>query len=217
MLKNYIKEISKYSLLSQEETGELFLKLHNGDETAKNKIYTSNLRLVIYLAKKYPHKSEEDLMDYISEGNIGLENAINKYELNRGCKFGTYASKGIRMAIRKSVLKNKRYITNTLSESTSDDCEITANLIKDNKYISPEKKVLRNEKEEYIQKKIRNLSLENRLILKYRYGLLEKDSDKESHITTKEYKKVFKVTRQAVHMREQKLLKKMSYLLSALI
>ena len=81
ILKIYLKEINKIPLLTPEEEKELAVKAKNGDKAAKDKIINSNLRFVIQVAKKYQNQGI-DLVDLISEGNVGLIHAINHFDVN---------------------------------------------------------------------------------------------------------------------------------------
>lgn len=101
-LKIYLKEISKYPILKPEEEKELFLKLKAGDENASEKITVSNLRLVVYVAKKYVGKGLS-LLDLIQEGNIGLIKAVEKFDVDKGFKFSTYSMWWIRQAITRAI------------------------------------------------------------------------------------------------------------------
>ena len=83
VLATYLKEINKIPLLSNEEEVELAEKAATGDKLAKNKIINANLRFVVTIAKKYLKKGL-DIEDLISEGNIGLINAIEKFDVSKG-------------------------------------------------------------------------------------------------------------------------------------
>ncbi len=108
-LQDYLKEISIYPLLTDEEEKEEFLKLKNGDESAKNTIINSNLRLVVYVAKMYTNRgiSFEDL---IQEGNLGLLKAIEKFDPDLGYKFSTYAFWWIKQAMTRTLANSGRTI-----------------------------------------------------------------------------------------------------------
>jgi RNA polymerase primary sigma factor len=99
----YFNEISKIKVLSKEEEIILFKKARNGDKESREKLITSNLKFVVMVAKKFSH-FHNDIYDLISEGNIGLIKAFEKFDLSKGCRFTTYAL----WWIRQSIL---RYIT----------------------------------------------------------------------------------------------------------
>ena len=79
VLSMYLKEINKIPLLTREEEVELCEKARKGDKAAKDKIINANLRFVVKVAKKYQNHGL-DLTDLISEGNIGLITAIDKFD-----------------------------------------------------------------------------------------------------------------------------------------
>ena len=109
VLSMYLKQINKIPLLSYEEETELAVKAAKGDVAAKNKIINSNLRFVISIAKKYQKKGLE-LEDLISEGNIGLMTAIEKFDVSKGYHFISYAVWWIRQAILKAICEKSRAI-----------------------------------------------------------------------------------------------------------
>lgn len=99
----YLKDISKYPLLTDEEESELISKIKNGDKKAKEKLITSNLRFIISIAKQYQNKGIE-LADLISAGNIGLMRAVSHFDDSYNCKFISYAVWWIRDSILKEIL-----------------------------------------------------------------------------------------------------------------
>ncbi len=105
----YLKEINKIPLLSFEEETELAKKAAAGDKIAKNKIVNANLRFVVNVAKKYQKKGLE-LEDLISEGNIGLLTAIDKFDVTKGYHFISYAVWWIRQSILKAICEKSRAI-----------------------------------------------------------------------------------------------------------
>lgn len=105
----YLKEINKIPLLSYEEETELAKKAATGDKLAKNKIVNANLRFVVNVAKKYQRKGLE-LEDLISEGNIGLLTAIDKFDVSKGYHFISYAVWWIRQSILKAICEKSRAI-----------------------------------------------------------------------------------------------------------
>ena len=109
VLAFYLKEINKIPLLSHEEEIELALKAQKGDKIAKNKIVNANLRFVVNVAKKYQNHGL-DLTDLISEGNIGLLTAIDKFDADKGYHFISYAVWWIRQSILKAICEKSRAI-----------------------------------------------------------------------------------------------------------
>ena len=109
VLTMYLREINKIALLTREEENELALKAQNGDMNAKNKIVNANLRFVITVAKKYQNHGL-DLTDLISEGNLGLLTAIEKFDTSKGYHFISYAVWWIRQSILKAICEKSRMI-----------------------------------------------------------------------------------------------------------
>jgi len=93
--------------LSKEEETEFVIKALENDEYAKNKLIEHNLRLVVYLAKRY-EGTGYDLEDLVSIGTIGLIKGINSYKLDKNIKLATYASRCIDNEILMFLRKNKK-------------------------------------------------------------------------------------------------------------
>ena len=109
VLSIYLKEINKIPLLSREKENEYALKAAAGDKFAKDMLVKSNLRFVVNVAKKYQNQGMP-LSDLISEGNIGLMNAIERYDVSKGFHFISYAVWWIRQAILKAICEKSRMI-----------------------------------------------------------------------------------------------------------
>ena len=109
ILSLYLKDINKVSLLSREEETDLALKAKAGDKAAKDKIVNANLRFVVNVAKKYQNHGL-DLPDLISEGNIGLLTAVDRFDVSKGYHFISYAVWWIRQAILKAICEKSRAI-----------------------------------------------------------------------------------------------------------
>ncbi len=97
----YLKTLNK-PLLTKEEEKDLFIRMNNGDTEAKEKIIESNLRLVVSIAKKYKGLGLE-FLDLIQEGNIGLMEAVERFDITTGNKFSTYATWWIRKEVSRSI------------------------------------------------------------------------------------------------------------------
>lgn len=108
-VKQYLKEIGGYPLLSIAEEIELAKKIEQGDEHAKKLLAESNLRLVVSIAKRYVGRGLS-FLDLIQEGNLGLIKAVDKFDYNKGYKFSTYATWWIRQAITRSIADQSRTI-----------------------------------------------------------------------------------------------------------
>lgn len=146
-LSRYLQSIRKYPLLSQEEEYELAVKYkETQDKTIAYKLITSHLRLVIKVVSKYKGYGLP-INEMISEGNIGLLYAINKFEPDKGFRFSTYALWWIKAAVQKYILNswslvklgttaaqkklffNLRKIKNSLN--LTDDRELSNQIIQD--------------------------------------------------------------------------------------
>lgn len=90
ILNDYLRDIRKYKPLSADDEVNLFIRIKNGDEKAKAKIIKHNQLFVYSLAKRYA-KNEDEVLDYVNEGNIGLITAINNFNVDMGTKFITHA------------------------------------------------------------------------------------------------------------------------------
>ena len=109
ILSYYMKDIQKIPLLTREEEVELAKKARNGDKLAREKIARANLRFVVSVAKKYQNRGLE-LADLISEGNMGLLNAIEMFDESKGYHFISYAVWWIRQSILKALNEKVRAI-----------------------------------------------------------------------------------------------------------
>lgn len=109
--KDYLLQISQYPLLSADQEIELGRRIQeNQDEAAREKLICSNLRLVVYLAKKYNGISKLKIDELVSEGTSGLIMAVDKYDYKLGYRFSTCATPWIRQAIMKSITNTSRNI-----------------------------------------------------------------------------------------------------------
>jgi len=108
-LSTYLKEINKINLLTREEEDDIARRAVKGDAMAKEILVNANLRFVVNVAKKYQNQGMS-LEDLIGEGNLGLINAIEKYDPERGYHFISYAVWWIRQAILKAICEKSRMI-----------------------------------------------------------------------------------------------------------
>ncbi len=109
-LKRYLLEISRYSPLSSEEEHNLaVLYRETGDRGAAYRLVTSNLKLVVKIAMIY-HKVYRNILDLVQEGNLGLIQAVKKFDPERGTRLSTYAAWWIKAYILKFLLDNARMV-----------------------------------------------------------------------------------------------------------
>ncbi len=109
VLSIYLKEINKIPLLTRDEENEYARAAARGEKSAKDKLVQANLRFVVNVAKKYQNQGLP-LSDLISEGNIGLMNAIERFDVEKGYHFISYAVWWIRQAILKAICEKSRMI-----------------------------------------------------------------------------------------------------------
>ena len=108
-VKMYLKEIGRVPLLNPEDEPEIAKRIQEGDEEAKQILISSNLRLVVSIAKKYVGRGML-FLDLIQEGNMGLVKAVEKFDYTKGFKFSTYATWWIRQAITRAIADQARTI-----------------------------------------------------------------------------------------------------------
>src|SRR5439155_18586070 len=100
-LTRYMNEIRRYPLLSREDEHELAVNYaKTGDPEAARRLITANLRLVVKIAHEY-RRAHRTLLDLVQEGNLGLLQAVRKYDPFRGVKLSSYAARVIRAYIPK--------------------------------------------------------------------------------------------------------------------
>jgi RNA polymerase primary sigma factor len=102
LLNSYLKTISKYKVLDSSEVAILISKAQAGDEKAREQVITSNLRFVVNIAKQFQNRGIS-LMDLISAGTEGLIKSVDKFDVNRGTVFLTYAGWWIKQCIYNTI------------------------------------------------------------------------------------------------------------------
>ncbi|MBC2601491.1 sigma-70 family RNA polymerase sigma factor [Puniceicoccus vermicola] len=108
-LKLYLQEIGRTPLLKPEEEVALARKIQKGDEEARNKMVQANLRLVVKIAHDY-NNFGLPLLDLISEGNIGLVKAVERFDPDKGGKLSTYAAWWIKQSIKRALANQSKTI-----------------------------------------------------------------------------------------------------------
>jgi RNA polymerase sigma-32 factor len=110
-LQRYLQELSQYELLTKQEEREFAVRVQEeGDREAAYRLVTSNLRLVVKIAIDFQRLWMQNLLDLIQEGNIGLMQAVQKFDPYRGVKFSYYASFWIKAYILKFIMDNWRLV-----------------------------------------------------------------------------------------------------------
>lgn len=110
-LQMYLLEVKKFNLLTREEELELAIQVREqNDEKAAYKLVTSNLRLVVKIAMDFHRYWTKNLLDLIQEGNVGLLQAVRKFDPYRGIKFSYYASFWIKAYMLKFIMDNWKLV-----------------------------------------------------------------------------------------------------------
>lgn len=182
-----------------------------GDDLARSKLIEHNLRLVVFLSKKYENTGV-DLEDLVSIGTIGLIKGINTYKSDKNIKLATYASRCIDNEILMFLRKNKKRKTEvSLEDSLSYDSEgnelhledilgTEVDLVTKGIEEESEKRILRNE--------IAKLNARDKQIMTLRYGL-----GKETEMTQKEVADVLGISQSYISRIEKKVIKRLKNLI----
>jgi RNA polymerase primary sigma factor len=133
VLEAYLHDISKIPLLTADEEKELARRLAKGDEEARQRMISSNLRLVVSIAKNYVNRGLA-FSDLIAEGNIGLLKAVERFSADADCRFSTYATWWIKQAIRRAITNTVKtvripaYMVETIAAWKNAESQLTAKL-----------------------------------------------------------------------------------------
>ena len=117
--ETYLRDISRYQPLTQEQELTLATRARQGDADARNQLIHANLRMVVNIARQYQQPGVE-MLDLIQEGNIGLIKAVDKFDPTLGCRFSTFA-----------VFWIKKYIFLYLDKNFDDNISLDMEIIKD--------------------------------------------------------------------------------------
>ena len=159
--------------LEADEEQELLLRLNNNDSEAKNILIERNLRLVVYIAKKF-ESAGVNIEDLISIGTIGLMKAINSYKIDKNIKLATYASRCIENEILMFLRKNNKIKTEVSidepinTDSEGNDLSLADILGTDNDSIF--KKVEDDDNKKVLISAIKKLNDREKIIMQLRYG-----------------------------------------------
>lgn len=196
--------------LSKEEELTLLIKAKKGDEDAKNKLIEHNLRLVVFLAKKYENTGYE-LEDLVSIGSIGLIKGIETYKIDKNIKLATYASRCISNEILMFLRKNKRRKKEiSLEDSLNYDSE--GNELRLEDILGTDVDLVSEEYEKGVEKnfiaeEINKLNPREKQIMVLRYGL----NNTESY-TQKEVAEMLGISQSYISRIEKKVIKNLKVL-----
>ena len=193
--------------LDKEEELKLIIRSKKGDIEARNKLIEHNLRLVVFLAKKYENTTY-DIEDLVSIGSIGLIKGINTYKIDKNIKLATYASRCISNEILMFLRKNKRKTNEvSLEEALNYDAEGNELHLEDvlGTEIDLVPKMYENIiDKEILNKEISSLNKRDKQIMMLRYGL---NNTKE--YTQKEVAEMLGISQSYISRIEKKVVKKL--------
>jgi RNA polymerase primary sigma factor len=107
--RRYLNEIQRYPILEREDEHALWAAMRDGVEEARKRLILSYLRLVVSQARAYRNRGVE-FLDLVEEGNLGLITAVDRYDVDRGIHFATYATWWIRQALARGVANQSRTV-----------------------------------------------------------------------------------------------------------
>ena len=194
--------------LSKEEENRLVELSMAGDKEAKNKLIVHNLRLVVFLAKKYEN-TKIDLEDLVSIGTIGLIKGVNTYKLDKNIKLATYASRCIDNEILMYLRKTKKKRTEvSFEDSLSYDAEGNELHLED--VLGTEADIVTRRLDEKLDRKmlyeeVAKLKGRDKEIIEYRYGLNGK-----TEMTQKEVATLLGISQSYISRIEKKVIKQLS-------
>lgn len=191
--------------LSKEKELEVLIKAKDGDIDARNTLIEHNLRLVVFLAKKY-EGTKYDLEDLVSIGSIGLIKGINTYKIDKNIRLATYASRCISNEILMFLRKNKKTkIEMSMDEALNFDAE--GNLLKLEDILGTEPDlvhdlIVSNSDKESLEKMVANLKDRDKEIMTLRYGL-----SNTTEYTQKEVAQMLGISQSYISRIEKKVIK----------
>ncbi len=197
--------------LSKEKELEYLIKAKQGDIEARNILIEHNLRLVVFLAKKYENTGF-DIEDLVSIGSIGLIKGINTYKIDKNIKLATYASRCIANEILMFLRKNKRKkVEISLEETLNFDAE--GNELRLEDILGTEEDVVPKELEntidkETLKREIAVLEPREKEIMTLRYGL-----NNTLEYTQKEVAEMLGISQSYISRIEKKIIKKLQNIL----
>lgn len=196
--------------LSKEDEVKYVTLSMNGDSKARSKLIEHNLRLVVFLAKKYENTGI-DLEDLVSIGSVGLIKGVNTYKLDKNIKLATYASRCIDNEILMFLRKNKRRRGEvSFEDNLSYDSEGNELHLED--ILGTDSDIVTKGLEEEIEKKmlykeIENLSDRDKKIMILRYGLYNTEE-----MTQKDVAKLLGISQSYISRIEKKVIKRLKQL-----
>ncbi len=193
--------------LSNEEEKEMLDRLAVGDDDARKKLVEKNLRLVVYIAKKFEN-SGINIEDLISIGTIGLMKGVNSFNLDKNIKLATYASRCIENEILMYLRKTQRTKTEVSidepinTDSEGNDLALGDILGTDNDSLF--KQVEDNDNKKIVNMAIKNLDFREKEIMELRYGF-----DGKKELTQKEVADKLGISQSYISRIEKKVINRL--------
>ena len=192
-------DVLKEPLRGKEEE-EALKRLQQGDLKARDLLIEHNLRLVVYVAKKYDSLPNGNIEDLISIGTIGLVKAVNTFKLDKNIKLATYASRCIENEILMFLRKNNKLRQEiSLDEPLNVDYDGNELLLSD--IVGTDSDIVQKEK---FYKALNYLNPREKEILMMRYGLIGHDE-----LTQKDVAEVLGISQSYISRLEKKIIKKL--------
>lgn len=213
-VKTYYDELKKYKPITRTKERELIYKAKNGDLDAQNEILTSNLRFVFNIASRYKGNGAA-ISDLISEGNLGMIKAIQKFDPDKNVKFISYAVWWVRNAMQEFI-KRRQLALSIEKEEDTLNVTVTEHRLKDcdDDYVTKADVILSNEEDEEMNELHKNqrkivdrllskLSSREKYIVEEYYGINGKEKNLE------EIGIELKITKERVRQIKEQSLKKL--------
>ena len=220
IIKKYLKQNNLFFIgsadklpppLSKDEEVEYIKKSMDGDEYARSKLIEHNIRLVVFLAKKYENTGV-DLEDLVSIGSIGLIKGVNTYKLDKNIKLATYASRCIDNEILMFLRKNKRKkkeisLEDSLSyDSDGNELHLEDVLGTDSDIVT--KGIEKENEKKLLNQEIDKLNKRDKQIMTLRYGLYN-----HKELTQKEVADILGISQSYISRIEKKVIRRLKNLI----
>ena len=220
IIKKYLKQNDLFFIgsadklpppLSKDEEVEYIKKSMDGDEYARSKLIEHNIRLVVFLAKKYENTGV-DLEDLVSIGSIGLIKGVNTYKLDKNIKLATYASRCIDNEILMFLRKNKRKkkeisLEDSLSyDSDGNELHLEDVLGTDSDIVT--KGIEKENEKKLLNQEIDKLNKRDKQIMTLRYGLYN-----HKELTQKEVADILGISQSYISRIEKKVIRRLKNLI----
>jgi len=208
LFEYYLNDIGRHRILTREEEAELARRSRRGDEAARGRLVSANLRFVVSTAKRYRYRGLP-LSDLVNEGNLGLLRAVERFDETHGVRFVSYAVWWIRQAIVHAIAQNSETCDPGVTfHRVSLDEPCTRNgstplreLVPDDRSATPEQRVLSGGLRDALDSSLTDLPEREELVLRLYYGL-----DCDAPATLEEVGKRLGVTRERARQIKERAL-----------